>query len=158
MALSLTRCFGVYKRLSVSPACNTSVRSFLTSSPAFQPRRAAGNVQELEEEEDGRRTRSVLEDDMDELVEQWDETSEVEDSPSSGHIMLQELRQTLHYLRLIEHEMPKLVGAPLLYSSLRKNGALKVLKQHTENILYRQLRRHQLLYGPCTTRVKVILP
>jgi hypothetical protein len=104
---SLGRCLGVSKRLLVSRACN---RSFVTSSPTFQPRRAAGIAQELDGEEEGRRTRSVLEDDMDELVEQWDETSEVEDSPSAGHIMLQEHRQTLHYLRLIEHEMPKLVG------------------------------------------------
>jgi hypothetical protein len=86
-----------------------SVRSFVTSPPIFHPRRAPRIVQELEEEE-GCRTSSVLEDDIDELEEQWDDTSEVEDSPSGGHIMLQEYRQTLHYLRLIEHEMPKLVG------------------------------------------------
>lgn len=107
---SLARCIHFSKHLSVSRACNVSVRSFVTSSPIFQPRRAPTIVQEQELEEEGRRTRSVLEDDMDELVEQWDETSEVEDSPSGGHIILQEFRQTLHYLRLIEHEMPKLVG------------------------------------------------
>ena len=109
MASSLARCLRFSKHLSVSRGCNVSVRSFVTSSPIFHPRRASGIVQEFEEEE-GRRTRSVLEDDMDELDEQWDDTSEVEDSPSSGHIMLQEFRQTLHYFRLIEHEMPKLVG------------------------------------------------
>jgi len=109
MASSLARYLRVSRHLSVSRACNASVRSFVTSSPIFQPR-GARIVQELEEEEEGRRTRSVLEDDMDELVEQWDETSEVEDSPSGGHIILQEYRQTLHYLRLIEHEMPKLVA------------------------------------------------
>ncbi|ESK97989.1 mitochondrial ribosomal small subunit component [Moniliophthora roreri MCA 2997] len=32
-----------------------------------------------------------------------------DDTVSAGHIMLSEHRQTLHYLRLIEHEMPKLV-------------------------------------------------
>jgi len=109
MALSLTRCLRFSKHLSVSRACNVSVRSFTTSSPVFRRRRAPGADKVFEE----RRTRSVLEDDMDELAEQWDEFSEVEDSPSSGHIVLQEYRQTLHYFRLIEHEMPKLVGVCL---------------------------------------------
>jgi hypothetical protein len=106
MALSLARCLRFSKHLSVSRACNVSVRSFAASSPIFRRRRAPtpGKVFEA------RRTRSVLEDDMDELAEQWDDFSEIKDSSSAGHIMLQELRQTLHYLRLIEHEMPKLVG------------------------------------------------
>jgi small subunit ribosomal protein S35 len=114
MAASLARsCLRFSKRLSVSRVCNVSVRTFVTSSSIFQPRRARGITLEHEEKE-GRRTRSVLEDDMDELIEQWDETSEVEDSPSGGHIILQEYRQTLHYFRLIEHEMPKLVGVFLI--------------------------------------------
>lgn len=108
MASSLARCLRFSKHLSVSPACNVSVRSF-SSSPIFQRRRGPNEVYDDEVLEE-RRTRSVLEDDMDELAEQWDEFSEVEDSPSSGHIVLQEYRQTLRYLRLIEHEMPKLVG------------------------------------------------
>jgi hypothetical protein len=32
------------------------------------------------------------------------------DSSSVGHLYLAEQRQNLHYFRLIEHEMPKLVG------------------------------------------------
>jgi hypothetical protein len=32
------------------------------------------------------------------------------DSSSAGHLYLAEQRQNLHYFRLIEHEMPKLVG------------------------------------------------
>lgn len=108
MALSLARCLRFSKHLSVSRACNVSVRSFAASSPTFRRRRAPAIGKVFEEE--GRRTRSVLEDDMEELLEQWDEFSEVEDSPSAGHYVLQEYRQTLHYLRLIEHEMPKLVG------------------------------------------------
>jgi hypothetical protein len=32
------------------------------------------------------------------------------DSSSTGHLYLAQQRQNLHYLRLIEHEMPKLVG------------------------------------------------
>lgn len=35
---------------------------------------------------------------------------EDDDTSSLGHLMLRQQRQTLHYLRLIEHEMPKLVG------------------------------------------------
>ena len=94
---SLARCLRFSRHLSVSPACNVSVRSLSASS---------GRNKVLKE----RRTKSVLEEDMDELAEQWDEFSEVQDSPSAGHIVLQEYRQTLRYLRLIEHEMPKLVG------------------------------------------------
>lgn len=33
-----------------------------------------------------------------------------DDTTSGGHLMLRQQRQTLYYLRLIEHEMPKLVG------------------------------------------------
>ncbi|KAK0464908.1 mitochondrial ribosomal subunit protein-domain-containing protein [Desarmillaria tabescens] len=33
-----------------------------------------------------------------------------DDTVSAGHMMLQQQRETLHYLRLIEHEMPKLVA------------------------------------------------
>lgn len=134
MASSLVRCLRVSRHLSVSRACNASVRSFVTSSPIFQPR-GARIVQELEEEEEGLRTRSVLEDDMDELVEQWDETSEVEDSPSGGHIILQEYRQTLHYLRLIEHEMPKLVGVFLMIFFLQK-VELKIFSKSVPKTLY----------------------
>lgn len=118
-----------YKRLSLPR------RSFATSSPAFQPRRGGPGIIQEPEEEEGRRTRSILEDDMDELVEQWDETSEIEDSPSAGHIMLQEYRQTLHYLRLIEHEMPKLVGT-FLQCSLQRKGALKTCPKSIPKTFY----------------------
>lgn len=33
-----------------------------------------------------------------------------DDTTSGGHLMLRQQRQTLYYLRLIEHELPKLVG------------------------------------------------
>jgi hypothetical protein len=39
-----------------------------------------------------------------------DDEYDDDDTATAGHIMLQEQRQVLHYLRLIEHEMPKLVG------------------------------------------------
>jgi small subunit ribosomal protein S35 len=35
---------------------------------------------------------------------------EGDDTTSAGHIVLREQRKLLYYLRLIEHEMPKLVG------------------------------------------------
>jgi small subunit ribosomal protein S35 len=38
------------------------------------------------------------------------EPAEDNDTTSVGHIMLRNERQHLYYLRLIEHEMPKLVG------------------------------------------------
>ena len=41
---------------------------------------------------------------LDDIVENDD------DSSSAGHLYLAQQRQNLHYLRLIEHEMPKLVG------------------------------------------------
>jgi len=52
----------------------------------------------------------VLEDDMEDLWDQLEEPADVEDSPSGGHIILQQQREVLHYMRLIEHEMPKLVA------------------------------------------------
>ncbi|KJA26060.1 hypothetical protein HYPSUDRAFT_133444 [Hypholoma sublateritium FD-334 SS-4] len=36
--------------------------------------------------------------------------ADVNDSPSSGHLILQQQRILLQYMRLIEHEMPKLVA------------------------------------------------
>ncbi|KAJ3857855.1 mitochondrial ribosomal subunit protein-domain-containing protein [Lentinula lateritia] len=55
-----------------------------------------------------------------------------DDTTSAGHLMLREQRQTLHYLRLIEHEMPKLVAyrkpfvvpenSPLIVRSLEYGG------------------------------------
>ncbi|KAF5385511.1 hypothetical protein D9757_005364 [Collybiopsis confluens] len=55
-----------------------------------------------------------------------------DDTTSAGHLMLREQRQTLHYLRLIEHEMPKLVAyrkpfvvpenSPLIVRALEYGG------------------------------------
>jgi small subunit ribosomal protein S35 len=41
-----------------------------------------------------------------------------DDTTSAGHLMLQGQRQVLYYLRLIEHEMPKLVGEALYHLAL----------------------------------------
>ena len=61
-------------------------------------------------EDKTRRTRSVLEDDYELLASHLDEPTMINDSPSSGHLILQQQRIMLQYMRLIEHEMPKLVG------------------------------------------------
>ncbi|KAJ8520107.1 hypothetical protein ONZ45_g3001 [Pleurotus djamor] len=46
----------------------------------------------------------------DEALDLLDDEFDDDDTASAGHLMLREHRQTLHYLRLIEHEMPKLVA------------------------------------------------
>ncbi|KAH6917473.1 mitochondrial ribosomal subunit protein-domain-containing protein [Coprinopsis sp. MPI-PUGE-AT-0042] len=60
----------------------------------------------------GRRTKSALEDDLDEddLFDLLTEQENVADSPALGHLILEQKREVLHYMRLIEHEMPKLVA------------------------------------------------
>ncbi|KAF9076187.1 mitochondrial ribosomal subunit protein-domain-containing protein [Rhodocollybia butyracea] len=55
-----------------------------------------------------------------------------DDTTSGGHLMLREQRQTLYYMRLIEHEMPKLVAyrkpfvapekSPIIVRSLEYGG------------------------------------
>lgn len=93
--LSFTRTL----RLPVSPGSpcpsGSSLRNLSFSSPVL-----------------ARRTKPVIEEDItdDDFFDLLSEKSEVADSPSSGHLMLREQRQMLHYLRLIEHEMPKLVA------------------------------------------------
>ena len=81
----------------------------------------------------------MLEEDPDELWEQLEDDSEVVDSPSGGHLILREQRQVLHYLRLIEHEMPKLVGA---FRVRRCIGVLLTERQLIGSHLY---LRHRLL-------------
>lgn len=55
---------------------------------------------------------------MDNLWDQLEEPADVEDSPSSGHFYLQRQREVVHYMRLIEHEMPKLVGGVFSWTGL----------------------------------------
>lgn len=42
-----------------------------------------------------------------------------EDSSSYGHLILQQQRQLLYYMRLIEHEVPQLVGEPQVVLLIR---------------------------------------
>ncbi|TFK77184.1 hypothetical protein BDN72DRAFT_807716, partial [Pluteus cervinus] len=46
----------------------------------------------------------------DQAFDLLDDEFDDDDTSSAGHIMLREQRQVLHYMRLIEHEMPKLVA------------------------------------------------
>lgn len=93
--LSFTRTLRLPVSLGSPCASGSSLRNLSFSSPVR-----------------ARRTRPVIEEDItdDDFFELLTEAPEVADSPSSGHLMLREQRQMLHYLRLIEHEMPKLVG------------------------------------------------
>ncbi|KAH9487028.1 37S ribosomal protein S24, mitochondrial [Psilocybe cubensis] len=103
MAHSLARFLLSPKCPRVAPsACRISQASFSTSS-ALQARKRVRNKAP-------RRTNSVLEDDLEEIWEHFEDSADTYDSPTAGHIILQNERQMLHYMRLIEHEMPKLVA------------------------------------------------
>ncbi|KAF5336832.1 hypothetical protein D9611_003122 [Ephemerocybe angulata] len=73
---------------------------------------SSGGDVEMEEEGTSRRKRSVLEQEVspDDLFELLTEPNDVGDMPSLTHRMMMEKRRMLHYFRLIEHEMPKLVA------------------------------------------------
>ncbi|KDR84889.1 hypothetical protein GALMADRAFT_107335 [Galerina marginata CBS 339.88] len=105
MAHSLARCLSLSKCIRPTHTNQyLSLKPFSTSSAFYQrqKRTVTGGS--------GRRTQSLLEDDSEDLWDQIEEPAEVDDSPSAGHILLQQHRQMLHYMRLIEHEMPKLVA------------------------------------------------
>ncbi|KAF8230647.1 hypothetical protein L208DRAFT_1280777 [Tricholoma matsutake] len=74
-------------------AFSASRRSFATSSSVLARRTKTEEVFTSDEAFD------LLDDDFDD-----------DDSASAGHLMLRQQRQVLYYLRLIEHEMPKLVA------------------------------------------------
>jgi len=76
-----------------------SVRQFHRSSPIHMPR---GKVKPVT-----RRPEPLDEEEFMELMEQ---NFEGDDTTTLGHYLLQQERQNLYYLRLIEHEVPKLVA------------------------------------------------
>lgn len=79
------------------------------------------------------------------------------DSSSAGHLYLAQQRQNLHYLRLIEHEMPKLVGeCSLLARTFRLSDNPQTQPFANRSFLQRQKRRS--LSGPCLMAVKSIPP
>ncbi|KAK7059049.1 37S ribosomal protein S24, mitochondrial [Paramarasmius palmivorus] len=95
------------------PRADTGLRSYHPSLPvlAKKPKPTLTRKERREE-------RKAFEDESDtmydqtvhEVEEELDQTYLDDDTASAGHHMLSEHRQTLHYLRLIEHEMPKLVA------------------------------------------------
>ena len=97
MALRLSLQMLAKQSLLCSNVLSTSTRGLTTSSPLFARRVKA------EEKLTSDQAFDLLDDDFDD-----------DDTASAGHLMLRQHRQVLYYLRLIEHEMPKLVGAFLL--------------------------------------------
>lgn len=77
-----------------SPISFTSSRRLFSASSPVLARRA-----KLEEKLTADQAFDLLDDEYDD-----------DDTTSAGHLMLREQRRVLYYLRLIEHEMPKLVG------------------------------------------------
>jgi hypothetical protein len=83
-----------------------SVRQFHSSHPALarrSPRRKAVKGDGLTPEQ-AEELLGLDGEDGEEGGNGYDDTTTI------GHIMLRQERKQLHYLRLIEHEMPKLVG------------------------------------------------
>ncbi|KAF8078711.1 mitochondrial ribosomal subunit protein-domain-containing protein [Lyophyllum atratum] len=74
-------------------ASTSALRQFSSSSPALARRVKA------EEKLTADQAFDLLDDEYDD-----------DDTTSAGHLMLRQQRQVLYYLRLIEHEMPKLVA------------------------------------------------
>lgn len=97
-------------RKSLIASCSS--RQFHSSSPARARRASPTSAANENTPKKGRLEAPVgvdqlpLSDVEEHLEEQFDD----DDIPSSAHDMLREQRQVLNYMRLIEHEMPKLVG------------------------------------------------
>jgi len=92
MQLSLLRVSGQLLRQRARPDCT---RLFSSTSTVFARRKKIEfDPVTSEEAED------ILDDDYDN-----------DDTTSGGHMQLRDQRQQLYYMRVIEHEMPKLVGA-----------------------------------------------
>ena len=64
------------------------------------------------------------------------------DTSSAGHMMLQQQRRMLYYLRLIEHEMPRLVGE--LGHIYRINFSTQANKPSGSHLGHLNLRNHSL--------------
>lgn len=82
------------------------------------------------------------------------------DSSSAGHLYLAQQRQNLHYLRLIEHEMPKLVGECNEYGPCSRvfRSSDTRIHQLFANLSTLQRQKRRSLSGPCLMPVKSIPP
>jgi hypothetical protein len=92
-------------------------RPFSTSLSRAFPRHIPSGATAQSDGDKAARTKGITAEDIREAkkgtLAQWTLDDIVEndnDSSSAGHLYLAQQRQNLHYLRLIEHEMPKLVG------------------------------------------------
>jgi hypothetical protein len=97
------------------PFYTSAPRAFPRHSPAREP--AWNDVEIPLQLRDAAAAEGITTEDFSEVQPgiraQWSADDIVEnenDTSSAGHLYLQQQRQNLHYLRLIEHEMPKLVG------------------------------------------------
>lgn len=91
MQVPLLRVSGRFLR---QPVRHNALRQFSSTPVAFARRK------KIEHD-------PITPDDADEIL---DDTYENDDTTSGGHMVLREQRQNLYYMRVIEHEMPKLVG------------------------------------------------
>jgi hypothetical protein len=79
------------------------------------------------------------------------------DASSAGHLYLMQQRQNLRYLRLIEHEMPKLVGERETRNIILIGALSDMRGQHFANRSCFQRQKCRSWSGPCRTAVKSIL-
>jgi hypothetical protein len=103
-------------------------RSFYTSASRAFPRQPPARANDVEIPlalQDAAAAEGITTDDFREVQPgiraQWsldDIVDSENDTTSAGHIYLLQQQQNLRYLRLIEHEMPKLVGESTLDASV----------------------------------------
>ncbi|KAF4623931.1 hypothetical protein D9613_001718 [Agrocybe pediades] len=111
MASSLSRCLSIARTIPLrTPRVtqNVALKNHFSSSSAVFARQKRNT--EVAPTSGKRRNVSVLEEDLEDAWDTIDLEDEIEDAPSLDHIILEQQRQMLHYMRLIEHEMPKLVA------------------------------------------------
>ncbi|KAG6851196.1 hypothetical protein H0H93_015206 [Arthromyces matolae] len=115
-----------------------------------------------------RRTKAEEKLTADQAFDLLDDDFDDDDTTTAGHLMLREQRRVLHYLRLIEHEMPKLVAyrkpfvpptpqTPLIVRSIEYGGeeypatAKRVIVVAVDDLPLRSpdaIHKLQLLAGP----------
>jgi hypothetical protein len=93
----------------------------------------------------------------DEAYDVLEEPFRDDDTSSVGHLIYRQQRQILFYLRLIEHEMPKLAGEHFVMI-LVASPITHTILQSIENPLYRQLHQHRRSSAQWIMREKSIQP
>lgn len=108
MAFHVARCLTrPVHRYQSRPVISPSLRRNFAASaspPGSDGSKGGDKLAARKKEEDDE---LITEDLLEDILE---DPYDGDDTVSAGHMMLQQQRETLHYLRLIEHEMPKLVG------------------------------------------------